>query len=161
VARAHPGIERVYYPGLASHPDAAIAGQLRGHGGVVSFLVRGDLDTTSKVHRRCTIATIAPSLGGVETLIEQPALMSHYELTTEERLQIGIRENLVRLSVGLEDAGISSPIFARALANVASTASVGNPADPAPQEASPAKSNGAVDVSKGTRRVEEAVSHVR
>jgi len=155
---AHPGIERVYYPGLASHPDAAIAGQLRGHGGVVSFLVRGDLDTTSKFIDGCALATIAPSLGGVETLIEQPALMSHYELTTEERLQIGIRENLVRLSVGLEDAGDLIADFSRALANVASTAPAANSAE---QAASPAKSNGAVEVSKGTRRVEEAVSHVR
>jgi len=119
---AHPAIERVYYPGLASHPDAAIAGQLRGHGGVISFLVRGDLDVTSRFIDGCTIATIAPSLGGVETLIEQPALMSHYELTTEERLAIGIRENLVRLSVGLEDADDLVADFSRALDGVASTA---------------------------------------
>ncbi len=115
---AHPAIERVYYPGLKSHPDAAIAGQLRGHGGVISFLVRGDLDATSRFIDACTLATIAPSLGGVETLIEQPALMSHYELTTEERLQIGIRENLVRLSVGLEDAGDLIADFTRALEGV-------------------------------------------
>jgi cystathionine gamma-synthase len=76
---------------------------MRGFGGVVSFLVRGGLDETSRVVDACRLATIAPSLGGVETLIEQPALMSFYELTPEERLAIGIRENLIRLSVGIED----------------------------------------------------------
>ncbi|WP_394821958.1 trans-sulfuration enzyme family protein [Pendulispora albinea] len=167
---AHPGIERVYYPGLASHPDAAIAGQMRGHGGVVSFLVRGDLESTSKFIDACSLATIAPSLGGVETLIEQPALMSHYELTTEQRLAIGIRENLVRLSVGLEDADDLIVDFSRALATIASSPAVVNAAKnekPEKQEQGEqeavalAKSKGVVESSKVTRRVEEAVSHVR
>jgi cystathionine gamma-synthase len=101
---ARPDIERVYYPGLESHPDFAIAReQMSGFGAVVSFLVRGGLDEASRVVDACQLATIAPSLGGVETLIEQPALMSYYELTSEERLAIGIRENLIRLSVGIED----------------------------------------------------------
>jgi cystathionine beta-lyase/cystathionine gamma-synthase len=79
---AHPAVERVYYPGLASHPDHPVARDLmRGHGGVVSFLVRGDETTTSRFIDRCTIPRIGPSLGGVESLIEQPALMSFYELT--------------------------------------------------------------------------------
>ena len=69
----------------------------------MSFLVRGGLDEASRVVDACRLATIAPSLGGVETLIEQPALMSYYELTSEERRAIGIRENLIRLSVGIED----------------------------------------------------------
>lgn len=100
----HPEIERVYYPGLASHPDHAIARrQMRGFGGVVSFLVRGDLGRTSRFIDRCTLPQIGPSLGGVESLIEQPALMSFYELSTEERLAVGIRDNLVRLAVGVED----------------------------------------------------------
>ena len=76
---------------------------MTGFGGVVSFLVRGDLDQTSRFIDACRIAQIAPSLGGVETLIEQPALMSFYELTTEQREAIGIRNNLVRMSVGIED----------------------------------------------------------
>ena len=101
---ARPDIERVYYPGLESHPDFEIArAQMSGFGGVVSFLVRGGLDEASRVVDACRLATIAPSLGGVETLIEQPALMSYYELTSEERQAIGIRENLIRLSVGIED----------------------------------------------------------
>lgn len=100
----HPEVERVYYPGLASHPDHAVAAaQMTGFGGVVSFLVRGALDRTSRFIDACTVPRIGPSLGGVESLIEQPALMSFYELSTEERLAVGIRENLVRLAVGVED----------------------------------------------------------
>jgi cystathionine gamma-synthase len=99
-----PAVERVYYPGLPSHPDHAVArAQMTGFGGVVSFLYRGDLDQTSRFIDACRIAQIAPSLGGVETLIEQPALMSFYELSTQQREAIGIRENLVRMSVGIED----------------------------------------------------------
>ncbi len=102
---AHPKINRVYYPGLPSHPNHEIARrQMRGFGGVVTFEVQGDLDTASRVVDACRIPRIAPSLGGVESLIEQPALMSFYELTTEERLQIGIKDNLIRYSVGIEDA---------------------------------------------------------
>jgi cystathionine gamma-synthase len=77
---------------------------MRGYGGVVSFEVRGDLDTASRVVDACEIPHIATSLGGVESLIEQPAIMSFYELTTEERLQIGIKDNLIRYAVGIEDA---------------------------------------------------------
>jgi cystathionine gamma-synthase len=102
---AHPKVARVYYPGLQSHPEHAIAvAQMRGFGGVVSFEVRGDLDAASRLVDACKIPRIAPSLGGVESLIEQPALMSFYELTTEERLQVGITDSLVRYSVGVEDS---------------------------------------------------------
>jgi cystathionine gamma-synthase len=101
-----PAVERVFYPGLASHPDHPVArAQMSGFGGVVSFFYRGDLQQTSRFIDACRIAQIAPSLGGVETLIEQPALMSFYELTTEQRAAIGIRENLVRMSVGIEECG--------------------------------------------------------
>jgi cystathionine gamma-synthase len=100
-----PQVEKVYYPGLPSHPDHAVArAQMTGFGGVVSFLVKGDLDRTSTFIDGCRLAQIAPSLGGAETLIEQPALMSFYELSTEQREAVGIRNNLVRMSVGLEDA---------------------------------------------------------
>lgn len=103
--QVHPKIERVHYPGLASHPEHRIAvQQMRGYGGVVSFEVRGDLAAASRLVDACTIPRIAPSLGGVESLIEQPALMSFYELTTEERLQVGIKDSLVRYSVGIEDS---------------------------------------------------------
>jgi len=102
---AHPRVERVHYAGLPSHPGHAIAKrQMRGFGGVVSFEVRGDLDAASRVVDACRIPYIAASLGGVESLIEQPAVMSFYELTTEERLEIGIKDNLIRYAVGIEDA---------------------------------------------------------
>ncbi len=100
----HPKIDRVYYPGLASHPDHEIAvKQMSGFGGVVSFEVAGNLETTSLFIDRCRIPYIAPSLGGVESLIEQPSLVSYYELTTAERMAVGIRDNLVRFAVGIED----------------------------------------------------------
>jgi cystathionine gamma-synthase len=76
---------------------------MRGYGGVVAFEIRGDIDAGSRLVDACTIPRIAPSLGGVESLIEQPALMSFYELTTEERLQVGIKDSLIRYSVGIED----------------------------------------------------------
>lgn len=101
---SHPSVERVWYPGLASHPDNSVASeQMDGFGGVVSFEVASDLQGTGRFIDAVSIPLIASSLGGVETLIEQPALMSFYELSTEERLEIGIRDNLVRLSVGIED----------------------------------------------------------
>src|SRR5918999_163486 len=100
----HPKIIAVHYPGLATHPNHLIARrQMRGFGGVVSFEIAGDLQATSRVVDACRIPQIAPSLGGVESLIEQPALMSFYELTTEERLLVGIKDNLIRYSVGIED----------------------------------------------------------
>ena len=100
----HPQVEKVFYPGLPSHPDHVVAReQMRGFGGVVSFLYRGDLDATSRFVDACRLAQIAPSLGGVESLIEQPALMSFYELSTEQREAVGIRNNLVRMSVGVEE----------------------------------------------------------
>ncbi len=101
----HPKVARVHYAGLGSHPEHELAArQMRGFGGVVSFEVRGDLQAASRLVDACRIPRIAPSLGGVESLIEQPALMSFYELTTEERLQVGIKDTLVRYSVGVEDA---------------------------------------------------------
>ncbi|MBM4363264.1 MAG: aminotransferase class I/II-fold pyridoxal phosphate-dependent enzyme [Deltaproteobacteria bacterium] len=90
----HPAIERVFYPGLPTHPSHEIAArQMRGFGGVVSFIVRGGRAAASRVVDGSRLATIAPSLGGVETLIEQPALMSFF----------GIDPALIRLSVGVED----------------------------------------------------------
>ncbi len=101
----HPRVSRVWYPGLASHPDHAIAHtQMLGCGGVVSFEVAGSLDDTSRFIDALRIPIIAASLGGVETLVEQPSLMSYYELSTDERLAVGIKDNLVRLSLGVEDA---------------------------------------------------------
>ena len=101
----HPKIERVYYPGLESHPDHGIASaQMSGFGGVVSFEVAGDIKVTSDFIDRLRIPYIAPSLGGTESLIEQPAYFSYYDLSSEERLAIGIKDNLVRFALGIEDA---------------------------------------------------------
>ena len=80
--------------------------------------IRGDLDATSRVVDGCRIPQIAPSLGGVESLIEQPALMSFYELSTEERLMVGIKDNLIRYSVGIEDTADLIADLAAALENV-------------------------------------------
>lgn len=102
--QSHPAITRVWYPGLRTHPDhVTAAAQMDGFGGVVSFEVAGDLTATSAFIDRMQIPYIAPSLGGVESLIEQPALMSYYEKTTEERLELGIKDNLVRFAIGIED----------------------------------------------------------
>ena len=101
---AQPRIQRVWYPGLASHPDHGIASnQMEGFGGVVSFELEGDMDRTSCFIDTVELPLIATSLGGVETLIEQPALISYFELSSEERLELGIKDNLVRLSIGIED----------------------------------------------------------
>lgn len=102
---AHPKIERVHYPGLESHPDHKVAvEQLSGFGGLISFEINGDIDKTSAFIDKVKIPAIAPSLGGVESLIEQPCYVSFYELTTEQRLAVGIKENLVRFAVGIENA---------------------------------------------------------
>jgi cystathionine gamma-synthase len=101
----HPKVNAVHYAGLPSHPHHEVARrQMRGFGGVISFEVDGNLEATSRVVDACRIPQIAPSLGGVESLIEQPALMSFYELSTEERLLVGIKDNLIRYSVGIEDS---------------------------------------------------------
>lgn len=116
---AHPKVERVHYPSLPTHPEHEIAKrQMSGFGGVVSFEVHGDLASASRLVDACQIPRIAPSLGGVESLIEQPALMSFYELTTEERLQVGIKDTLVRYAVGIEDADDLIADLAQALEQV-------------------------------------------
>jgi cystathionine gamma-synthase len=108
VARAlegHPKVERVYYPLLESHPSYRIAqAQMRGGGGIVSFTVRGGRKAASQVVDRTRIPNIAASLGGVETLIEQPCIMSYFELSDADLAKIGIDPALIRLSVGIEDA---------------------------------------------------------
>jgi len=100
----HSAIERVYYPGLVSHPDHAVAArQMHGFGGVVSFVVVGGLEGACKAVDGLKGARIGPSFGGVESLVEPPAIMSYFELSPEGRASIGIEEGLVRLSVGVED----------------------------------------------------------
>jgi len=100
----HRRIERVHYPGLESHRDHAVAKrQMKGFGGVVSFEVRGTLETASKFVDALRIPYIAPSLGGVESLVEQPTVVSYWDKTPAERAELGIRDNLVRYSCGVED----------------------------------------------------------
>lgn len=100
-----PAVRRVFYPGLPSHPDHEIATRLMsGFGGVVSFEIDGDMERTSRFIDALRIPYIGPSLGGVESIIEQPALMSHFALDKEEREKIGIRDELVRYALGIEDA---------------------------------------------------------
>ena len=102
----HPRIERVFYPGLSSHPQYEIAKKtMRGFGGLVTFLVKdADWRATADVVDAVQIPRIAPSLGGVESLIEQPLVMSYYECTAEERQQFGIPDNMIRMSCGIENA---------------------------------------------------------
>jgi cystathionine gamma-synthase len=99
----HPAVRRVYYPGLVSHPDYEVAiKQMSGFGGVVSFELETDLEGTGRFIDQLKIPYIGPSLGGVESLIEQVALVSYYELSTEERAAIGISDSLIRFAVGIE-----------------------------------------------------------
>jgi cystathionine gamma-synthase len=101
----HPRIERVFYPGLPSHATHGVArAQMRGFGGVVSFIAKGGLEAASRIVDGAKLARIGVSFGGVETLIEQPAIMSYYEMTSEQRAAVGIADGLIRLAVGVEDA---------------------------------------------------------
>jgi cystathionine gamma-synthase len=101
----HPQVQRVYYPGLPSHPNYAVAReQMSGFGGVVSFEVQGDIETTGRFVDALQIPYIGPSLGGAESLVVHVALATYYELSSEERAALGISDTLVRLAVGLEKA---------------------------------------------------------
>ena len=101
---AHARIERVYYPGLASHPQHALAvRQMNGFGGMVTARLEGGLDQVRSFLERCELFSLAESLGGVESLIEHPAIMTHASLPADLRARLGISDSLVRLSVGIED----------------------------------------------------------
>jgi cystathionine gamma-synthase len=101
----HPLVQRVYYPGLESHPDYTIASEtMNGYGGLVTFeLASRDWRDAANVVDRIKLGRIAPSLGGVETLVEQPLVMSYYQATPEDRQRWGISDNMIRLSCGIED----------------------------------------------------------
>ena len=100
----HPKIKRVYYPGLPSHSQHELAKQqMRGFGGVVTFEVDGSLEQTLKFLDTLELCLIAPSLGGAESLITHPGEVTYYSMTREERLEIGILDELVRLAIGFED----------------------------------------------------------
>lgn len=102
----HPAVARVFYPGLSSHPQHELARrQMRGFGGMVTAELRAGLDGTARMLSACRLFTLAESLGGVESLIEHPALMTHASVPAEQRVALGISDGLVRLSVGIEDKG--------------------------------------------------------
>ena len=102
----HPRVEKVYYPGLEAHPYHDIARRtMRGFGGLVTFLVKdADWRQGARVGDAVTIPRIGPSLGGVESLIEQPLVMSYFEYSPEDRRRFGIPDNMIRLSCGVENA---------------------------------------------------------
>ncbi|WGS65594.1 trans-sulfuration enzyme family protein [Marinitoga aeolica] len=100
----HPYVEKVYYPGLESHPQHMLAKkQMRGFGGMLSFEIKGDLESAKKFVEKLTIFSLAESLGGVESLIEIPSLMTHSAVSVEERKKTGIKDSLIRVSVGIEE----------------------------------------------------------
>ncbi|HZF33618.1 MAG TPA: cystathionine gamma-synthase [Candidatus Angelobacter sp.] len=100
----HPKVARVHYPGLKSHPQHALAKrQMHGFGGMVTAILKGTLADARRFLERCQIFALAESLGGVESLIEHPAIMTHASLPPEKRAALGIGDGLVRLSVGVED----------------------------------------------------------
>jgi len=100
----HPKIQKVIYPGLESHPQYAIAKkQMSGFGGMITFFVQGGLPEARGFLERVKIFTLAESLGGVESLIEHPAIMTHASIPAETRKELGIHDNLIRVSVGIED----------------------------------------------------------
>jgi len=100
----HSKVRRVFYPGLASHPQHALAKkQMRAFGGMISAELNGTLDDARRFLERCQLFALAESLGGVESLIEHPALMTHGSVPADVRAALGISDTLVRLSVGIED----------------------------------------------------------
>ena len=100
----HPAVEKVIYPGLASHPQHALASaQMSGFGGIVSVVLKGGFETAKRFCERTQLFTLAESLGGVESLVNHPAVMTHASIPPVRRQQLGISDALVRLSVGVED----------------------------------------------------------
>ncbi len=100
---SHPKVERVLYPGLESHPQHAIAKkQMKGFGGMVTFFLKGDIKGARKFLENVRVFSLAESLGGVESLVDHPAIMTHASIPAETRAALGITDSLVRLSVGIE-----------------------------------------------------------
>ncbi|HHH54891.1 MAG TPA: PLP-dependent transferase [Bacteroidetes bacterium] len=101
---SHPMVQRVYYPGLTSHPQHEIAKkQMKGYGGIVSVEFNFDMESTKKLISSLKVFTLAESLGGVESLVDHPSSMTHASIPREERIKSGLNDGLVRLSVGIED----------------------------------------------------------
>ena len=115
----HPKVARVHYPGLESHPQHALAKrQMQGFGGMVSVTLATDLAGSRRFLEACEVFSLAESLGGVESLIEHPALMTHATIPAEQRAQLGIGDALVRLSVGVEDLADQRADLEGALARI-------------------------------------------
>ena len=115
-----PGIRRVRYPGLPSHPQHGLAHrQMHAFGGMIAVELAADLSGTKRFLESCQLFALAESLGGVESLIEHPALMTHASIPAEQRIRLGIGDSLVRLSVGIEDINDLKQDLRQALATVA------------------------------------------
>ena len=115
----HPKVDRVIYPGLPSHPQHELAKkQMSGFGGMISFFIKGELKDARKVLETVQIFTLAESLGGVESLIEHPAIMTHASIPPENRKALGIHDQLIRLSVGIEDVQDLIDDLSHALASI-------------------------------------------
>ncbi|KFI05625.1 PLP-dependent aspartate aminotransferase family protein [Massilia sp. BSC265] len=114
-----PKVRKVFYPGLESHPQHALARrQMNGFGGIVSIDLATDLEGSRRFLEACQVFTLAESLGGVESLIEHPALMTHASIPAEQRAQLGIGDGLIRLSVGIEHLEDQREDLRRALAAI-------------------------------------------
>jgi cystathionine gamma-lyase len=114
-----PKVRRVYYPGLASHPQHALASkQMHAFGGMISAELAGTLEDARRFLERCRLFALAESLGGVESLIEHPALMTHASVPADVRAKLGIGDTLIRLSVGIEDSDDLIADLAAALARI-------------------------------------------
>jgi cystathionine gamma-lyase len=101
---SHPKVEKVIYPGLASHPQYEIAKkQMSGFGGMITFFLKGGITESRCFLETVKLFSLAESLGGVESLVDHPAIMTHASIPKEVREQLGIYDNLIRLSVGIED----------------------------------------------------------
>jgi len=113
----HPAIEQVIYPGLKSHPQYALARrQMDGPGGIITIEVKGGLRNARRVLERCHLFALAESLGGVESLVDHPAIMTHASVPAANRRKLGISDGLIRLSVGVEDVRDLREELAAALA---------------------------------------------
>lgn len=100
----HPKVERVIYPGLKSHPQYEIArAQMKGFGGMITFFLKGGIDESRRFLENVKLFSLAESLGGVESLVDHPAIMTHASIPKNVREGLGIYDNLIRLSVGIED----------------------------------------------------------
>ena len=101
----HPKVQRVVYPGLKSHPQHDLAKkQMSGFGGMITFFLKGEIDESRRFLENVKLFALAESLGGVESLVDHPAIMTHASIPKPVREQLGIYDNLIRLSVGIEDS---------------------------------------------------------